>query len=56
MCCCGGSLRSHERLKMKWLSVTCDTPQDAEARISATGAQGGLLGRREVAEPAIWAR
>jgi len=42
-------------------SVTCDTPQDAATRISATGAQGGLLGKREIeereaAEPVIWAR
>jgi len=37
-------------------SVTCDSTQDAESRISATGAKGGLLGKREVAEPAIWAR
>jgi len=29
-----------------WRSVTCDTPEDAEARIGATGAKGGLLGKR----------
>ncbi|KAI9450719.1 hypothetical protein BJY52DRAFT_1125753 [Lactarius psammicola] len=27
-------------------SVTCDTPEDAETRIDATGAKGGLLGKR----------
>jgi hypothetical protein len=31
---------------VNWHSVTCDTPQDAEARIAATGANGGLLGKR----------
>lgn len=35
-------------------SVTCDTPADAAARISATGATGGLVGKRE--EPRLWAR
>jgi len=29
-------------------SITCDTQQDAEARIANTGATGGLLGRREI--------
>jgi hypothetical protein len=37
-------------------SVACDTPEDAAARISATGATGGLTGKREIAEPAIWSR
>ena len=31
-----------------WCSVTCDTQQDAEARIAATGATGGLVGKRDV--------
>ncbi|KAH9019133.1 hypothetical protein EDB85DRAFT_584607 [Lactarius pseudohatsudake] len=31
-------------------SVTCDTPQDAQDRIAATGATGGLVGKREVEE------
>ena len=39
-----------------WRSVTCDTPQDAAARIAATGATGGLLGKREVEERDIWSR
>ena len=51
-------------MKVKWLSVTCDTPQDAEAWISAIGgAKGGLLGssrrdteERDAVEPATWAR
>ncbi|KAH9160848.1 hypothetical protein EDB89DRAFT_1862179 [Lactarius sanguifluus] len=29
-------------------SVTCDTPQGAQDRIAATGATGGLVGKREV--------
>ena len=29
-------------------SITCDTQQDAEARIANTGATGGLLGKREI--------
>ncbi|KAI0289855.1 hypothetical protein BC826DRAFT_587708 [Russula brevipes] len=29
-------------------SITCDTPQDAEARIANTGATGGLVGKRDV--------
>ncbi|KAH9038264.1 hypothetical protein EDB84DRAFT_1560385 [Lactarius hengduanensis] len=38
-------------------SVTCDTPEDAAARIDATGAKGGLLGKREIEErEAIWSR
>ena len=56
MCSCGGNSWEDVWLKMIWLSVTCDTPQDAAARISATGAQGGLLGRRDIEEPAFWAR
>jgi hypothetical protein len=31
-------------------SVTCDTQQDAQDRIAATGATGGLVGKREVEE------
>ncbi|KAI9445995.1 hypothetical protein H4582DRAFT_1804154 [Lactarius indigo] len=31
-------------------SVTCDTPEDAVARIDATGATGGLLGKRATVE------
>ena len=29
-------------------SITCDTQQDAEARIANTGATGGLVGKREI--------
>jgi len=31
-------------------STTCDTQQDAEARIATTGATGGLFGKRDVEE------
>jgi hypothetical protein len=34
-------------------SVTCDTQQDAQDRIAATGATGGLVGKREVEERSI---
>ena len=37
-------------------STTCDTQQDAEARIAATGATGGLVGKRDVEERDIEAR
>lgn len=34
---------------LKWRhSITCDTQQDAEARIANTGATGGLVGKREI--------
>jgi hypothetical protein len=34
-------------------SVTCDTQQDAQDRIAATGATGGLVGKREDEEHSI---
>ncbi|KAH8984055.1 hypothetical protein EDB92DRAFT_1803417 [Lactarius akahatsu] len=38
-------------------SVTCDTPEDAATRIGATGAKGGLLGKREIEErDVLWSR
>jgi hypothetical protein len=33
---------------MRGHSITCDTTQDAEARIANTGATGGLVGKRDV--------
>ncbi|KAI0253537.1 hypothetical protein BJV78DRAFT_1192695 [Lactifluus subvellereus] len=37
-------------------SITCDSLQDAQARIAETGAQGGLLGKRDLEERKIEAR
>ncbi|KAH9173468.1 hypothetical protein EDB89DRAFT_2113825 [Lactarius sanguifluus] len=52
---CSSSLRcvalpllAWQRLNVLWRSVTCDTPEDAAARID--GATGGLLGKRAKGE------
>ena len=37
--------RERKAETLMWYSVTCDTLQDAQARIAATGATGGLEGR-----------
>ncbi len=49
--CVGGVVCGKERLNVDVrCSVTCDTLQDANDRIAATGATGGLVGKREVGE------